>query len=295
MQKLEKITPSKSSDVNSPVISFNAVVVQEQHRVGGLDMAPGAFDADFFDLVGRCRAGRRCRSHAAARLRSGWSAATLSRVVPAIGVTMASSAPASALSSELLPALGWPAITTLMPSRSSAPWRARCITRASACCNAVQLALCVGLLQEVNLFLGEVERGLDQHAQVHQRVAQGVDFPRELARQRPAGTARRRLGAGVDQVGNGLGLRQVDLVVEKGALGELAGPRQPQTGQPWLARARVGSAPAARQRASSSCSTTGPPWACSSSTSSPVKNAAPGKNSASPWSMGEPSASRNGP
>ncbi|MNT46342.1 hypothetical protein D3C72_1829760 [compost metagenome] len=54
--------------------------------------------------------------------------ATLSRVVPAIGVTMASSAPASALSSELLPALGCPAITTLMPSRSSAPWRVRCIT-----------------------------------------------------------------------------------------------------------------------------------------------------------------------
>ncbi len=31
---------------------------------------------------------------------------TLSRVVPAIGVTIASSAPASALSSELLPAFG---------------------------------------------------------------------------------------------------------------------------------------------------------------------------------------------
>ncbi len=46
---------------------------------------------------------------------------TLSRVVPAIGVTMASSAPASALSNELLPALGWPASTTCRPSRSKAP------------------------------------------------------------------------------------------------------------------------------------------------------------------------------
>ena len=50
---------------------------------------------------------------------------TLSRVVPGIGVTIASSAPASALSSELLPTFGWPASTTRMPSRSSAPWRAR--------------------------------------------------------------------------------------------------------------------------------------------------------------------------
>jgi hypothetical protein len=35
-------------------------------------------------------------------------------------------------------------------------------------------------------------------------------------------------------------------------------------------RAQPSAAPALRQRASSSCSTTGPPWACSSSTSSPV-------------------------
>ena len=48
---------------------------------------------------------------------------TLSRVVPAMGVTMANSAPAKAFSNELLPTLGWPAITTLMPSRSSTPWR----------------------------------------------------------------------------------------------------------------------------------------------------------------------------
>ena len=60
---------------------------------------------------------------------------TTSRVVPGIGVTIASSAPASALSSELLPALGWPAITTLMPSRSSAPWRARRSTAASVSCS----------------------------------------------------------------------------------------------------------------------------------------------------------------
>ena len=46
---------------------------------------------------------------------------TLSRVVPATGVTMASSAPARALSKDDLPTLGCPAMTTRIPSRSSAP------------------------------------------------------------------------------------------------------------------------------------------------------------------------------
>ena len=36
---------------------------------------------------------------------------------------------------------------------------------------------------------------------------------------------RRRRGARVDQIGNGFGLRDVDLAVQKGALAELARPR----------------------------------------------------------------------
>ncbi|ANY61086.1 hypothetical protein MA05_01965 [Comamonas aquatica] len=95
----------------------------------------------------------------------------------------------------------------------------------------VQLAIGIGLLQEVDLFLGEVQRGLDQHTQVDQGFAQLADLAREVARQRAAGAARRRLGAGVDQVGNRLGLGQVDLVVEEGALGELTGLGQAQAGQ----------------------------------------------------------------
>ena len=45
----------------------------------------------------------------------------ISRVVPAISVTMAASRPARALSRLDLPALGRPAITTVIPSRSKAP------------------------------------------------------------------------------------------------------------------------------------------------------------------------------
>ncbi len=49
-------------------------------------------------------------------------------------------------------------------------------------------------------------------------------------------------------------------------------------------------APRSRQRASSICMTTGPPWPCSSSTSSPVKECGPGKNSNIPLSTAAPSA-----
>ena len=195
---------------------------------------------------------------------------TLSRVVPGIGVTIASSAPANALSSELLPTFGCPASTTVMPSRSNAPWRARASTASTASGDRSQAAARVGLLEEVDLLLGEVERGLDQHAQLDQLVAQRVDLLRERAGERAARRARGRFGAGLDQVADRFGLRQVELAVEKGPLGELARLRQSKPVQPRPTGAGAISAAASRQRATSSCSTTGPPWACSSSTSSPV-------------------------
>ena len=173
---------------------------------------------------------------------------TLSRVVPGIGVTMASSAPASALSSELLPTLGWPAITTVHAlAQQRALARARRAPRRSAASMAVELAPRIGLLEEVDLLLGEVQRGLDQHAQAHDALGAAPSISAEKAPlSERAGRARRGLGAGVDQVGHRLGLRQVELVVEEGALGEFAGLR------PAAGRC---AAPASRQRASSSCST----------------------------------------
>jgi hypothetical protein len=109
---------------------------------------------------------------------------TTSRVVPGTGVTMASSAPASALSSELLPAFGWPAITTLMPSRSSAPWRARCITPASVACSRSSWPCASAFCRKSISSSGKVQRGLDQHAQLDQGIAQLVDLARERAGQR---------------------------------------------------------------------------------------------------------------
>ena len=143
---------------------------------------------------------------------------TRSRVVPGIGVTMASSAPASALSSELLPTLGWPASTTRMPSRSKRALLRAVEQRVQRDGDVLQLRPGAGLLQEVDLLLGKVERRLDQHAQAHDALAQALHLLRERAAQRAAGRARRGFGAGVDQVGHGLGLRQVELAVEKRAL-----------------------------------------------------------------------------
>ena len=52
---------------------------------------------------------------------------------------------------------------------------------------------------------------------------------------------------------------------------------------------RARRAPPAKTASSSICMTTGPPWPCNSTTSSPVKERGPGKNSAKPSSMAAPS------
>lgn len=87
----------------------------------------------------------------------------------------------------------------------------------------------VGALEKVDLLFGEVERRLDQRAQFDQAVAQHLDLGREGAGERTARGARRRLRARIDQVGDRLGLRQIELFVQKSALRELArlGDAQP--------------------------------------------------------------------
>ena len=80
--------------------------------------------------------------------------------------------------------------------------------------------------QKVDLLLGKVDGRFDEHAQFGQRRDRGMHPVGEHALQRLHGAARRLFGAGLDQIGDGLGLGQIDLVVEEGPLRELAGPRR---------------------------------------------------------------------
>ena len=49
-----------------------------------------------------------------------------------------------------------------------------------------QSAARVGLLEKIDLFLGKIERRLDQHAQLDEPVAKRMDFGREVAGKRAA-------------------------------------------------------------------------------------------------------------
>ena len=145
-----------------------------------------------------------------------------------------------------------------MPSRSRRPWPRRGRARASKWPRTVAEALgelAVG--EEVDFLLGKIDGRLDVGAQIDQRIGEPLHHAGELALQRAHGGARGFARAGIDEVGDGFGLRQVDLVVVKGALGEFA-------------RARAARAELQRSARPAPRAITGPPWPCSSSTCSPV-------------------------
>src|SRR5690606_32389461 len=84
------------------------------------------------------------------------------------------------------------------------------------CCQRLQRGTRLIFFEEIDFLFGEIQGGLDQHAQVDDSVRQCVDPGGELARQRGHGAARRSDRRGVDQVGDGLGLGQVHAIVQKG-------------------------------------------------------------------------------
>ena len=111
---------------------------------------------------------------------------TRSRVVPAIGVTMATSAPASAFSRLDLPTLG-------APDEHDAESLAQQRALPGGGQHLLQLRLDlrqpperIGALEELDLLLGKVQRRLDQHPQRQQLLCKLADLPREHA---PAATA----------------------------------------------------------------------------------------------------------
>ena len=131
---------------------------------------------------------RRRRSAGRSRGRSGTSAVSTSRVVPATGDVTARSRPASALSSVLLPALGRPTSTTCGSWRQPLEPRAvvEQVARASPSARATRSATS-SARQERHVLVGEVDPDLDQR----QRLGDAGPSPAGAA-----GPARRRAVAG---------------------------------------------------------------------------------------------------
>ena len=83
------------------------------------------------------------------------------------------------------------------------------------------------VMHDAGVFLWEIDPSFNLHAQGREFRDKRNNFPRELTLQRAHGGPSGCLGAGFDQVGDTLGLRQVQLAIEKSAFAEF----------PWLCQA----------------------------------------------------------
>ena len=149
-----------------------------------------------------------------------------SRVVPAMSVTMARSLPASALSSELLPAFGGPTITACRPSRrlAAALGVGEQLRRAARAARSRRARSCA----PPSVSSGSSAKSIAASTctrRCEQLVGDRVDAARELAIERAACGARGARVGGGDQVGDGFGLGEVELAVEEGAFAEFARAR----------------------------------------------------------------------
>ena len=79
-----------------------------------------------------------------------------------------------------------------------------------------------------DVFLGKINVRLDVRERFEHLIAQLVDALGEFAGELLVGGAQGQLGARMNQVGHGLGLREVEATVEEGALGEFARLGQPR-------------------------------------------------------------------
>ena len=80
----------------------------------------------------------------------------------------------------------------------------------------------ISTVERVDLLLREVERRLDERAQLDQLIDEVSDRGRELALKAAHRAARRGLGGRLDDVRDRLGLCEIELVVEERPPGELA-------------------------------------------------------------------------
>ncbi|MCY1365015.1 hypothetical protein D9M69_518440 [compost metagenome] len=181
--------------------------MQEQHRVGLVDLAPGAFDADLFHFVHvRAVAQTRGVDHVQRHTLD------LNRLLHHIARGAGHRGHDRQLGTgqrveqRAFARVGLPGDHHREPvtQQCALPGLGPHVGQRGA--QALQLTRGVGLLQKVDLLFREIQRRLDQHAQVDEHVAQRMDALGEHPSERAAGAARRGFGAGVDQVGHRLSL-----------------------------------------------------------------------------------------
>ncbi|MCW0417677.1 hypothetical protein NB689_003431 [Xanthomonas sacchari] len=202
----------------------------------------------------------------------------VSRVVPAMSVTMARSLPASALSSELLPALGGPTSTACRPSRRRRPRSASarsCVRSVRACARPARTCSppSVSSASSAKSIAASMwmRRRISCSARSSTRRENTPSSERRAARAARRSPAAIRSAIASAWARSSLRLRKARSLNSPG---------------------RAGRAPSSQQRATRCRSSTGLPCACSSSTSSPVKLRGAGNHSAMPSSTISPCASR---
>ena len=142
-----------------------------------------------------------------------------SRVVPAMGVTMARS-PARRLSRMDLPTLGWPA-GHVQTALQQFPWPARS-KPASLACSRVRTTKASAAF-EIDFLLRKIERASTSMRRFSKFLRFSSYRPRKLTLANATAERASTGSGGVDQVDNRFGLRQIHLAVEEGAAAELAG------------------------------------------------------------------------
>ena len=203
---------------------------------------------------------------------------TVSRVVPAISVTIATSSPASALSRLDLPTFGAPTSTTLMPSRKIAPCRALAKMSANCVCSARSLPFASAASRKSMSSSGKSSvASTSIRSVIKSSTKVWICAENAPLSERTAMRAADWLDASIKSA-----------TLSACAKSSLLFRKARLVNSPASAMR----APSSKQRCSSICSTIWPPCPCNSITSSPVKLAGAAKYSSSPLSMALPWASR---
>src|SRR5690348_7473367 len=198
-----------------------------------------------------------------------------SRVVPGISVTIARSLPASAFRRLDLPTLGSPTITARMPSVRRAP---RWAAASKACSPHVTSSNNRSITGFDALSDASSEKSIAASTSTRRRT---ISFASASARRENSPSSERTAARACASERAAIRSATASAWVKSSLLFKNARSEN--------SPARAARAPSSHARRTNASSTTGLPWACSSSTSSPVKEYGAAKNKARPRSIAVPS------